>query len=139
MGPIPTKTPIQPGTTGPDLYTGIATNIYTVFTTPGQTDLLLSLPNWSLITLRLESPGPVSVGNQEELMPVGSGKGRLLPADEDVKIVMVPLTRLYIASDSLQRVSVQVEPYPWLLEILNGVRAVAPTISSMLARVLGRR
>jgi len=120
------------------LYTGIKTDVYTYFTAPGGTSLLLSLPHWSLVTLRLESAGPVTVGTREDLRPVGSGKGRLLPSNEDVKIVMVPLTRLYISADSLQRVSVQVEPYPWLFEILTAIRSVPPALTSMLARLLGR-
>jgi hypothetical protein len=120
-------------------YTGLKTDVYTYLTVPGPTQLLLSLPHWSVVTLRLETAGPVSVGTREDLSPVGSGKGRLLPANEDIRIVMVPLTRLYIAADAVQRVAIQVEPYPWLFEILNAVKGVAPALSSMLSRLLGRK
>ena len=117
-----------------DVYAGLKTDVYTFFTKSSGTTLLLSLPNWSLVTLRLESAGPVAVGTIESLTPVGT-KGRLLPVNEDIKIVMVPLTRLFIAADSLQRVAVQVEPYPWLFEILNAVKA----LPSLLGRLLGRK
>ena len=124
-----------------DQYTGIKSDQYTYFTQPGPTQLLLSLPSWSLVTLRLESPGPVAIGTREDLSPVGSGKGRLLPVDEDVKVVMVPLTRLYVVSNSVQRISVMAEPYPWLFELLTAIRKTPVVLGSVLQKLLtgGRR
>lgn len=96
----------------------IRSDIYTLFTKANGTKLILSLPYWCKITFRLESAGPVAIGTREDLQPVNSGKGRLLPANSDVVVVVPPNNRLYIASTSMNRVSVQVESFPYLSSIL---------------------
>lgn len=129
----------QTGQQGQELYAGIGNKAYTVLVDSTKTKLLLSVQQWTKVTLRLESAGPVAFGNQEDLFPLASGKGRLLSKDTDVIVTMVPQSRLYIASDSFQRVAVQVEPYPWLWEVYSKLKALAPTIGSLLSQVLGGR
>lgn len=100
-------------------------DLYVLFTVAGGTRLLVSVPQWTKITLRLETAGPVSVGTREQLDPTGSGKGRLLPTNEDVIVNLGPNTRFYYAAESLQRVSVHIEAIPWLQAIHEAVKGVA--------------
>lgn len=129
----------QTGQQGQELYAGTAGKAYTVFTEAGKTKLVLSTQQWTKVTLRLESAGPVAFGTSEDLMPVSSGKGRLLPTGQDVEVVMVPQTRLYLSADSFQRVGIQVEPYPWMWELFNKLKSLAPSIGSIFSQMLGRR
>lgn len=99
-------------------------DFYTFFTVAGGTKLLLSVPQWTKITLRLETAGPVAVGTREQLDPVASGKGRLLPTDEDVVMMLGPNTRFFYAATGLQRVAIHVEAVPWLQAIFEALRAI---------------
>jgi hypothetical protein len=95
------------------------TNIQTFFTTTFGTSLLLyAAEDWVNITLRLETAGPVTVSTREDVVPVLSGKGRLLPTDTDVTFTLPRGDRLFIAAESVQRVAFTVEPVPWLGQIL---------------------
>jgi hypothetical protein len=97
------------------------TDVYTYFTQPdGQSHLLYSAEIWVRIEFQLETAGPVAVGTRQEIMPVLSGRGVLLPPDgEPVKWIMPRGDRIFIASETLNRVKVIIEPIPWLEQILN--------------------
>ena len=103
---------------------------FTRFTQPSsQSELLLSAENesgWTRVILGLETAGPVAVGTSADIVPVTSGRGILLPTTRDVSILLSPGDRLYIASDSINRVRVIAEPIPWLEEM-------AGTLSEILA------
>lgn len=107
------------------------TQIYTYFTTPGNTDLLYATneTDWQLIRLRLETAGPVAIGTAQEITPVGSGRGTLLPTGLTVDVELPPSSRLYIAADAVNRVAIQIEHNPWLRQILEAETRVAQNVA----------
>ena len=72
---------------------------------------------WTRVVLTLETAGPVAVGNMSGITPVLSGKGQLLPIGVPMPFTLAKGTRLYIASTSVNRVKVLIEPVPWLEQI----------------------
>jgi hypothetical protein len=103
-----------------------ATDVFTYFTPAnGQTQLVFSAndTDWVDIIMNLETAGPVAFGTKQDLSPVASGKGRLLPTGVDVHLTLPPAGRLYMVSTTVNRVAMQVSPYPWLRDILEAERA----------------
>lgn len=102
------------------------TDIQTFITSPptnGEATILYNGDRiWARITLVLETAGPVVVGNKSGLFPVLSGKGILLITDEPVSFDIAKGTRLYIASESVNRVKFTTAPLPWL-EMIAGLAA----------------
>ncbi len=80
--------------------------------------------NWLQVTLRLQTAGVVVIGQNANLQPTTSGQGRVLPVGEDITFTLPPLTTLYIASNTVNRVAVMITPFPWLSQILAAVSAV---------------
>jgi hypothetical protein len=105
------------------------TQIYTYFTKPTRVGddipVLYSGDRlWARVKLTLETAGPVAVGQSSQLLPVLSGKGALLPTGGQMEFVIAKGTRLYIASTSVNRVKVTIEPLPWLEQITASVLAL---------------
>lgn len=99
-------------------------DVLTYFTEPdGQTKLVYSSDGWTKVTLALETPGPVAFGTKSDLGAVASGGGRLLPTNRDIELVMSPGTRLYFASDTIDRIAVQLQEIPFLAEILMAIQS----------------
>ncbi len=95
------------------------TQIETYFTNRiGTSQLLYSAEDWVRITLRLQTAGPVAVSTRQEIVPVLSGLGILLPVDDFITFVLPRGDRLFIAAEATNRVAVQIEPIPWLAQIL---------------------
>lgn len=90
----------------------IRTQISTAIATPGQSTLIYSATEWAQVRLLLNSAGPVSVGIDPNLFPIGQGKGRLLSATVETVIVLAPADRLYIASDAQDNVGITIEAVP---------------------------
>jgi hypothetical protein len=92
---------------------------------------------WSKVKLRLETAGPVAVSTTQQFLPVTSGKGILLPPGEWVELELAQGNNLYIASTTVNRVIVVVQPISWAEQILGGIvrgvdvlaRALAPMAS----------
>ncbi len=89
---------------------------------------------WSKITLTLETAGPVAVGTVQKITPVLSGKGIQLSTDEPTTITVAKGTRLYIASTSVNRVRMQVEPLPWLEQITGLLRQFVGGLAARLRK-----
>lgn len=118
------------------------TDIYTYFTQPnGQSELLYSAEGWIRIEFQLETAGPVAVGTRQDVVPVLSGKGVLLPPDgEPVKFVVPKGDRVYIAAEAVNRVKVIVEPLPWIEQILYQIETGFGGLKGLLGAVVrGRR
>lgn len=136
VGPLaqtatPTQPTIEPGFT--------ETRINTWFTAVEPSGKLwYSAEQWVRLRLTLETAGPVAVSAQQNLGPVLSGKGRLLPTGQEVEIVMGKGNRLYYASSGVNRVAVVVEPIPWLERIAGEITSAAGGIVSGMAAVLDR-
>jgi hypothetical protein len=117
------------------------TDVYTYFTVPSREPFLLySAENWVKIKLVLETSGAVAVGTAAEISPVLSGHGRLLDTDEEYETSIAKGTRFYIASETVNRVSVTIEPIPWLQQIdedtVNSELSVRDAVIQMGASIV---
>lgn len=72
---------------------------------------------WAKVIVTLETAGPVAIGTRAAITPVLSGKGLLLTTGRATELTIGKGTILYIASSSVNRVSVILEPLPWLEQI----------------------
>ena len=94
------------------------TEIYTYFTKPGiQSRLMYSAEDWTMVRLTLENAGPVAVGTMQEIGPVLSGKGALLPTGREREFNLARGDRLYIVASAVNRVTVMTSPVPFLRRI----------------------
>lgn len=107
----------------------------------GQTEVLYNADRlWATVTLTLETAGPVAVGFKSQITPVLSGKGLLLQTGVPTKFVVAKGNgKLYIASTSINRISVQVEPLPWLEQIAAAIGIVAEQIGGGLRALVARK
>lgn len=96
-----------------------STDIYTYFTKPnGKSELLYSAEGWMRMELTLETAGPVAFSTREAVIPVLSGKGVLLDPDgEPKKFTLSKGDRIFIGAESVNRVTVVIEPVPFLEQI----------------------
>lgn len=119
------------------------TEIYTLFTIVGQ-QLFYSAENWVWVTLTLETAGPVAVSTRADVLPVLSGKGMILATNIPARFLLPKGDRLTIAANAVNRVNVQIEPYPFYDGIIQGmgtivdaIRALVPSLASQLAQSVG--
>ena len=116
-----TSSPDNPNRTAYDAPSR-RTDSYTYFTRPeAGTQLVQSANQWLRIYLELQTAGPVAYGTRENLEPVLSGKGALLPTGEEIELVLADGNRLYFASESINRINIRVEPLPWLQQIYSRI------------------
>jgi hypothetical protein len=104
---------------------------YNFLTKTGSTQLLLSLPQWTKITMRLNTAGPVVVGTREQLDPVISGKGAPLVTDQEFEMLIGPNTRVYYFATGINSVTIKVEAIPWMLTIASLISDVVKAISGL--------
>lgn len=101
------------------------TEIYTYFTIPdGQSKLIYSAESWVRARFTLETAGPVAVSTRQDLAPVLSGKGRLLPVDDEYEFIVPKGDRIFIIAEAINRVAFTIEPIPWLQTIALEIRRV---------------
>jgi hypothetical protein len=81
------------------------------------------------VILTLETAGPVAVSTKQQILPVLSGKGQLLETGVPLRFELAKGNRLWVATTSLNRIKVTVQPLPWLEQlagllglIVQGVR-----------------
>lgn len=119
----------------------LRTEINTYFTKPTQSRLLYNGDRlWARVTMLLETAGPVAYGNSAQLEPILSGRGTLLQTNIPTTVVIGKGTQLYIASTSVNRVSVTIEPVPWAEQILAATTNVVQAIVDLgRAIVAGKR
>jgi hypothetical protein len=112
-------------------------------TTLGESVLFYAADQWVRVQLNLETAGPVSIGTRSEIVPVLSGKGRLLTTDVPYEVYVPKGTRLYYAAESVNRVAFTVEPIPWMEQISMEIRRVGGTVlgsaQSIIGALLGKR
>lgn len=107
------------------------TEIWTIFTKPGGTHVLAAPTSWSRVRITLTTAGPVVVGNKATLDPVVSGRGILVPTNEPLEFALSGGSRLYYAADAVNRISVVVEPVPWMEAISQNVATAAKLLSRL--------
>lgn len=95
----------------------MASRLTTIFTSAGGTDLQLAPTEWTLVSLSLETAGPVYAGTEQSLAPVGSGRGVAVGTTAKY-FLLGPKDRLYTISSALNRVSMAVHPLPNLVQIV---------------------
>jgi len=115
------------------------TQIFTFFTDSSeQSQLLYSAENWVKITLKLETAGPVAIGTDANIVPVLAGSGVLLDTVDPFVFSLAKGTRVYITSQTVNRVTVIIEPIPWLeqldLDLVQSVRNLQHSIELMGAQ-----
>jgi hypothetical protein len=120
------------------------TEIFTYFTLPdGQTHLLYTAETWMTIRMTLETAGPVAVSTREEITPVLSGRGRLLPVGVEYEFRVPKGNRIWIAAEAVNRVSWSVAPIPWLqtisLELRGGTDRITDALRSIVAAASPRQ
>jgi hypothetical protein len=91
------------------------TEIFTYITRPAAgTQLLYSAEKWVRARLMLETAGAVAVAtNRQNITPVLSGKGIVLPINVEIQFALSKNNRIYIASTTVARVRFIIEPIPW--------------------------
>lgn len=108
------------------------TMIFTLLTTPGDTHLIYTASTWVRVRLTLTTAGPVVVGNAQSLDPVTSGKGFFLTPDVPTEFTLGRGSRLYYAATSTNRVSVSLEPIPWLREIADTLTGIPKALAKAI-------
>lgn len=108
----------------------LTTEIYSYIAKPslnGKTPVLYNADRqYAQVIVQLETAGPVSVGTRENLLPVLGGNGILLETGQPFEFFLSKGNRLYIASTSVNRVKVIIQPLPWL-EQITGILAQGGT------------
>jgi len=123
------------------------TEIFAYFTVVGGTQLLYSAENWVRIKIEPQTAGPIAVGTRASLTPVLGGGGITLSDGDSYQAYLAKGTRFYIASESVNRVNVTVEPVPWLEQLdknqqaaSEGLRAaIMSAASSIVAAIAALR
>lgn len=100
----------------------------TIFTSVGSTDLQLSPVEWTLVSLQLETAGPVVAGTVQELAPLASGKGIYLGATPRY-FLLAPSERLYTLGNALNRVTMTAHPLPNMLQIVMKLDTVVGALA----------
>lgn len=111
----------------------VKTLAFTYYTKASDTNLVYSASEWTTVRLGLQSAGPVVAGMDPNLYPVGQGKGRQLPTDRDLILVLAPADRLYLAADSIQGVGVSIEGIPetsLLMQLIQAVQTPTQVITT---------
>lgn len=112
------------------------TDIYTYFTVPdGVTKLLYSAEAWSRIRLTLETAGPVAVSTREDIAPVLTGKGILLDVGIEKEFDLPRGNRLYILSETINRVKFIVQPIAWQEELFTIIKTVGEAVVGALGKI----
>ena len=112
------------------------TEVYSIFTEPTATSqLIYSAENFVVIELLLETAGPVAVGTSAQIAPVLSGKGVLLVPGVPYRRQLAKGVRFYITSETVNRVSLAIDPVPWLEQIDQDLVAHQSSIAGAVFRV----
>lgn len=92
------------------------------FQSDGKTPILYNGDRlWARVTMTLQTAGIVVWGTRAELAPITSGKGSELQTNVPVTLTVAKGTRIYYLASAINRVTVQVEPIPWLERITAGI------------------
>lgn len=100
--------------------------IYSFITSPNQTSLVREcLPDeWLEMHFLLETAGAVVIGDNEDLLPIIAGKGMALPFQISVTVKLSPSSKLFIASTTVNTVSIRLNAIPGLEQVLKVIARV---------------
>ncbi len=109
------------------------TETFTLCTEPdGQSRLIYSAESWVRVRLALETTGVVAISTREDLAPLSSGKGIELTKLQSVELVLPRGDRLFVVSETDERLAVAIEPIPWLAQIADILESGFAEIASAL-------
>jgi hypothetical protein len=112
--------------------------VYTYFAKPSLDGTAAILYNgdrqYAQVVLTLETAGPVIVGTKQQLYPVTSGKGARLETGVPTKFTISKTNRLWVATGSLNRISVTIQPVPWLEQITGLLASIVGSIAKFFSR-----
>lgn len=83
---------------------------------------------WVKVTMTLQTAGQVVWGVRSELGPLTSGNGTELVTNVPTTVTIAKGTRIYYLASAVNRVVVQIEPLPWLEDILAGIRHLIKSV-----------
>jgi hypothetical protein len=119
----------------------LATAISTFFARPTTDGQLAVIYNgdrqYAQVVLTLETAGPVAVSTKQQILPVLSGKGQLLETGVPLTFTLAKGNRLWVATTSLNRIKVTVQPLPWLEQIAGLLGFITSGISGLVGRIRG--
>jgi len=115
------------------------TDIYTFNTPVGGNQLIYSAESWVRLRLILETAGPVSISTKEDVIPTLSGRGILLLTNQQVEFTLPKGSRLFLTSDTVNRVKVIIEPIPFLETIVRQLEAGFGGMTGLLAAFTRRK
>lgn len=119
--------------------TQFRTELSTFITKIGPTEILYDGTRiWAQVTVTLETAGPVAIGTKQNITPVLSGKGILLETLEPKTITIAKGDKLFIASNAISRVKVEIQPVPWLEQLAGTLSQVPAGFTALFARLRGR-
>lgn len=119
----PVEIPDTPASTG-------RTEISTYFTKVGGNQLLYQAEGWVKIRLMLETAGPVAVGSRDDVSPVLSGKGILLPTNVEIAFPLQKGNRIFITAGAVNRVRLIIEPVPWAEQVTTMIGSIVSILRS---------
>jgi hypothetical protein len=118
----------------------VTTEIFTYLTkaaTDGVSQVLYNGDRqYAEVSLTLETAGPVTVGNKQNLLPVLSGKGELLETGVPRSIVIAKGNRLWVAATGINRIKVEIKPLPWLELIAGMTSSGTATLQAIYQAIL---
>lgn len=102
------------------------TEMSVIFTTQlGVSQQFYNAEQWQRVQVMLETAGPVAISTRTDVLPVLSGKGRLLTTNLNYEFILPRGARLYYAAEAVNRIAFSAEPIPWLEQITMELRRVA--------------
>jgi len=126
--PTPSLNPSVAQVSAPAVTVGGSENrleISTYITTVGNVAVLYNGDRmWAKVTLTMRTAGPVAVGQNNQLLPVLSGRGQLLQTGIPTVFNVAKGNRLYIVASAVTPISMVVEAFPWL-ETITGLAGSA--------------
>ena len=121
----------------PDSLQKSRLELKTLFTTTiGASQLFYSADQWVRVQVLLETTGPVAIGTDADIVPVLSGKGQTIPTLIPREFFCPKGTRLYYAAEAVNRMSLTIEPVPWLEQISDEIRRVSGNVIIQIGRVV---
>jgi len=121
---------------GAELSTGIST-FFARPTTDGQLAVIYNGDRqYAQVILTLETAGPVAISTKQQILPVLSGKGQLLETGVPLAFTLAKGNRLWVATTSLNRIKVTVQPLPWLEQIAGLLGLITSGLSGLADRVI---
>jgi len=114
------------------------TEAVTFITEPGATPKLVVTADqpWIRATFTLETAGPVEVSAKQS-WTLSSGNGQTLITNVPLSFTIARGNKFYIASSTVNRVRITIEPVPWLEQTVGALVAGFTGLARVIASLRG--